>query len=136
MELGSIVATPVTGVLTTRIGCKKVILAAGIVLAAVLPLLAVLDDWLALAAALAVFGAAVGTIDVAMNLQRAAEKDIGRVPFVLAINKVDLADQWRIERGHLELVAAKGWKVLRTSAKTGEGVEEAFMILARAMASR
>jgi small GTP-binding protein len=76
------------------------------------------------------------TIDVAMTLQQAAEREIGRVPFVLAINKVDLADQWRIERGHLEMVAAKGWKVLRTSAKTGEGVEEAFMILARAMASR
>ena len=76
------------------------------------------------------------TIDVTMALQQAAEHEIGRVPFVLAINKVDLADRWRIERAHLDLVATRGWKVLRTSAKTGEGVEEAFMILARAMAAR
>ena len=36
----------------------------------------------------------------------------------------------------IEQAGELGWKVVRTSAKTGEGVEEAFLILARAMASR
>jgi small GTP-binding protein len=76
------------------------------------------------------------TIDVAWSLQQAATREIGKVPFLMALNKVDLADQWRAEHAHLDRVALDGWKVLRTSARTGEGVEEAFMILARAMAAR
>lgn len=76
------------------------------------------------------------TLDVAASLQRAAEQEIGKVPFVLALNKADLADQWQVDRGALEQAGELGWKVVRTSAKTGEGVEEAFLILARAMASR
>jgi small GTP-binding protein len=76
------------------------------------------------------------TLDVAASLQRAAEAEIGKVPFVLALNKVDLADQWQIDRDTLEQAGQWGWKIVRTSAKTGEGVEEAFLILARAMASR
>jgi small GTP-binding protein len=76
------------------------------------------------------------TLDVAASLQRAAEAEIGKVPFVLALNKVDLADQWQIDRDALEQAGQWGWKIVRTSAKTGEGVEEAFLILARAMASR
>ena len=58
------------------------------------------------------------------------------MPFVLALNKVDLADQWQVDHAALEQAGQLGWKVVRTSAKTGEGVEEAFLILARAMASR
>ena len=76
------------------------------------------------------------TLDVAASLQRAAEAEIGKVPFVLALNKVDLADEWRVDRAALEKAGEWGWKIVRTSAKTGEGVEEAFLILARAMASR
>ena len=76
------------------------------------------------------------TIDVAASLQRAAEAEIGKVPFVLALNKVDLADRWQVDKGDLERAGEWGWKIVRTSAKTGEGVEEAFLILARAMASR
>ena len=76
------------------------------------------------------------TLDVAASLQRAAEQEIGKVPFVLALNKVDLADQWQVDHAALEQAGQLGWKVVRTSAKTGEGVEEAFLILARAMASQ
>jgi small GTP-binding protein len=76
------------------------------------------------------------TLDVASSLQRAAEQEIGKVPFVLALNKIDVADQWQVDQTSLEQVGQAGWKIVRTSAKTGEGVEEAFLILARAMASR
>lgn len=81
-------------------------------------------------------GTRAETLEVAASLQRAAEKEIGKVPFVLALNKVDLADQWQVDRAALETAGELGWKIVRTSAKTGEGVEEAFLILARAMASR
>ena len=76
------------------------------------------------------------TLEVAASLQRSAEKEIGKVPFVLALNKVDLADRWQVDRGALDQAGELGWKIVRTSAKSGEGVEEAFLILARAMASR
>ncbi len=76
------------------------------------------------------------TLEVAASLQRSAEKEIGKVPFVLAINKVDLADRWQVDRGALDLAGELGWKIVRTSAKSGEGVQEAFMIHARAKASR
>lgn len=81
-------------------------------------------------------GTRKATVDVAVSLQQGVENEIGKVPFVLALNKVDLADQWQVDRGALEPVTERGWKVIRTSAKTGEGVEEAFLVLARAMASR
>jgi small GTP-binding protein len=76
------------------------------------------------------------TLDVARSLQQGAEQEIGKVPFVLALNKVDLGDRWQVDAAALEQAGELGWKVVRTSAKTGEGVDEAFLILARAMASR
>ena len=69
LGLGSITAMPVTGILTTRIGCKAVICASVLMILLTLPLLAALDGWVAMALAIAVFGAALGTVDVAMNLQ-------------------------------------------------------------------
>lgn len=79
LGLGSILAMPLTGLLTARIGCRNVILGAGALLVCVLPSLALAESWLGLALALAVFGAAVGTIDVAMNLQAViVERQSGR----------------------------------------------------------
>jgi len=69
LGLGSITAMPITGVLTTRIGCKAVITSSALLTLLTLPLLAVLDGWLAMAVAIAAFGAALGTLDVAMNIQ-------------------------------------------------------------------
>lgn len=76
------------------------------------------------------------TVQVAVNLQKTATDAVGTVPFLLAVNKVDLADQWQVDAEALSVVNDLGWKVIRTSAKTGEGVEDAFLVLARAMASR
>jgi small GTP-binding protein len=63
---------------------------------------------------------------------RAAEA-VGEVPRVFLINKSDLADQWEIEEREVEALAQQGWHVIKTSAKTGAGVEEAFTALARKM---
>jgi predicted MFS family arabinose efflux permease len=79
LGLGSIIAMPVTGILASRFGCRVVIVAASIVVALVLPLLASVDSVAALAVVLALFGASVGTVDVAMNIQAVmVEKDSGR----------------------------------------------------------
>ena len=66
--IGSVSAMIVTGPLSARFGSKPVILAGGFGLAAILPILALAPDTATLAAALLVFGAALGSIDVAMNI--------------------------------------------------------------------
>ena len=66
---GSIVAMPLSGVLAARFGCRRVIWAASLVICAALPMLAMADTVPLLAAALMLFGAGVGTVDVAINIQ-------------------------------------------------------------------
>ena len=79
LGFGSILAMPITGVMTTRYGCRAIIIGSVLVFAACLPLLAVAPTFAALAISLAVFGAAIGTVDVAMNIQAVmVEKDSGR----------------------------------------------------------
>jgi small GTP-binding protein len=71
------------------------------------------------------------TIDMARQLQAKAAGVIGRAPFILVLNKADLADQWHLDDRAIWRLAEDGWSVVRTSAKTGEGVEEAFATLTR-----
>lgn len=79
LGLGSLAAMSVSGALTSRFGCRSVILASSLVALAVLPLLAVAPEVWTMALALAVFGAGVGVLDVAMNVQAVmVEKQSGR----------------------------------------------------------
>jgi hypothetical protein len=73
------------------------------------------------------------TFDKARIIQKTAEEVIGKVPFIFLINKSDLSSEWSLNPGIIEELSAKGWTVLRTSAKTGMGVEEAFTALAKKM---
>ena len=66
---GSLCAMPFTGVLAGRFGCRSVILWAGALLIAILPGLALAATPLQLGLVLLAFGAAMGTMDVAMNIQ-------------------------------------------------------------------
>jgi hypothetical protein len=73
------------------------------------------------------------TLEAAIALQEKAEAAAGHVPFVLALNKADLASEWEVDDRALWKVAERGWPILRTSAKSGAGVEEAFLKLARSL---
>jgi|SRR5579862_4186696 len=73
------------------------------------------------------------TLDVALAIQREAEKNFGPVPFVIAINKSDLAREWEISAEREAELTGSGRTVIRTSAKTGEGVEQLFESLTKAM---
>jgi predicted MFS family arabinose efflux permease len=68
LGIGSVVAMPITGAISARFGCKPMILAGGMGLVVLLPLLAAANTAIVLAACLFAFGASVGTIDVAMNV--------------------------------------------------------------------
>ena len=75
------------------------------------------------------------TLDIARALQQKAESVIGGVPFLLLLNKADLNAQWQIDEQALRKLVDKGWRIVKTSAKTGEGVDDAFAKLAREMAA-
>jgi len=76
---GSTFSMPLTGFLTGRFGCKSVILLAAIILCLDLPLLTLMDSVAGMALALLIFGAAIGMVDVAMNVHAVVvEKASGR----------------------------------------------------------
>ena len=79
-------------------------------------------------------GTRYSTLDTAVALQKRAESVIGRVPFLLLLNKRDLDREWQVDEETLVTLADQGWRVVKTSARTGEGVEDAFTTLAQEMA--
>jgi len=74
------------------------------------------------------------TLQVALELRNTAVNLAGpQVPHYFLLNKADLEQEWEISNDDLELLRAQGIPFLKTSAKTGQGIEEAFAGLTRAM---
>ena len=73
------------------------------------------------------------TLDSAVHIQRRATDTLGPVPFIVLIKKHDRRAEWEVTDQDVAQLAQRGWSFLMSSAKTGEGVEEAFVTLARAM---
>jgi small GTP-binding protein len=78
---------------------------------------------------LVVDGTREATLETAYILQERAEDALGKIPFMLLLNKADLVDEWEIGQAAIEELRRNNWPILRTSAKTGEKVEEAFFNL-------
>ena len=77
--IGSVVAMQFTGALSARYGSKPAIVAGGLGLALILPLLSIAATPSTLALALLGFGAALGSLDVAMNIHAVeVERAAGR----------------------------------------------------------
>lgn len=68
LGVGSVLAMPLTGALCARIGTRPVIVAGGLGLVAALPLLVLAPGAGLLGLVLMLFGAALGAMDVAMNI--------------------------------------------------------------------
>jgi small GTP-binding protein len=81
---------------------------------------------------LVVDGTRRATLDTALRIQQLVVDIVGNVPFVLLLNKLDLQDEWEME-GYMHELASRGWCVVKTSAKTGVGVEEAFFALCKSI---
>ena len=78
LGIGSVLAMFITGMLSSRFGTRPVILASGFGLAVALPWLAIASTPLTLGVTLLLFGAALGSLDVAMNIHAVeVEKDAG-----------------------------------------------------------
>lgn len=65
------------------------------------------------------------TLDRIPALHKVATDSIGKAPFIILLNKSDLQSEWEIDEREEKSLAELG-PVIQTSAKTGEGVEEAF----------
>jgi small GTP-binding protein len=78
-------------------------------------------------------GARQITLDQAIEIQGRVTEATGPVPFLLALNKADLASQWEINDSRIADLEARQWKFFKTSAKDGAGVEEMFVELGRLM---
>ena len=75
------------------------------------------------------------TIEKALLLEQRARQEAGGIPFLLVLNKCDLVEEWDLDRDTESQLASKNWTILRSSAKTGEGVDEAFLKLAGKISS-
>jgi len=85
---------------------------------------------------LVVDGTRRATLDVAQDVRVKAVAAAGDVPFLVLLNKADLSASWEIDEAAIFKLVEQGWRVVKTSAKTGDGVEHAFEALARAMLAR
>jgi small GTP-binding protein len=79
---------------------------------------------------LVVDGTRAETLDRALELVEQVTTEVGPLPLVVALNKSDLIDAWQLDAAQLARLEPLGCPVLRSSAKTGLGVEEAFTALA------
>ena len=73
------------------------------------------------------------TLDLTLELQKRVAATLGPTPFILTLNKADLAPQWEVDEARINALSADHFNVVRTSAKDGTGVDEAFTQLARRM---
>jgi predicted MFS family arabinose efflux permease len=69
MGAGALIMMPITGILIQKYGSRKIMLTAVFMVALSLPLLLIMDTPLTMGGILFIFGASIGTIDVAMNAQ-------------------------------------------------------------------
>ena len=83
---------------------------------------------------LVIDGTRVGTLKEAYDLNKTAIDRVGKaIPFVAMVNKCDLDNQFEVNETDFAKLKQQGWEVFKTSAKTGEGVQEAVDALAKKM---
>ena len=75
-------------------------------------------------------GTRASSLETARELQQRTLEVIGPVPFILIVNKSDLTEQWEIDEDSLRPLIADGWEIIKSSAKAGSGVDEAFSRIA------
>lgn len=73
------------------------------------------------------------TLDNVITIQKTIGQAFHDVPYVLLMNKMDLTGQWDVQESAIDKMQQEGWDIYRTSAKTGQNVEEAYNRLASKM---
>jgi small GTP-binding protein len=71
------------------------------------------------------------TFEQLSSLRELVRSTVGDVPSLVALNKADLAEEWALTPSDEASLAGAGVHHVRTSAKSGAGVEDAFHWLAK-----
>lgn len=117
---GAISMMPVTGVLIYRFGSRMIILVASIIVAITLPLLLMMNSPVSLGVILFIFGAAIGTVDVAMNAHGVQVQNLHGKPIMSSLHGLfsaggllgSLGLGFLIKLGCSPVIAAIGLSVL------------------------
>jgi small GTP-binding protein len=70
------------------------------------------------------------TAEQLFDIRKNVIEQVGEIPSIIAINKIDLTEEWKLSPSVEKEISSRGVHAVRTSAKTGEGVEPAFQWLA------
>lgn len=74
------------------------------------------------------------TLVTAFSIQQMVENEVGDIPFYILLNKNDLTEELDITEEEIaDIQKNHNWRILRTSAKSGDKVEQAFYELAELM---
>lgn len=81
-------------------------------------------------------GTRIQSLEVMLEIKKLSDQSIGDdIPFLILVNKVDLEDEWAFTPEHEEIIKSINGDFIYTSAKTGQGVEDAFLHLTKVMLS-
>lgn len=68
-------------------------------------------------------------IEIAEDIHKTLTEFLPNIPVVCLLNKSDLTFDWKLETPEIQQLEALGLTTIRTSAKTGENVEQAFQMI-------
>jgi len=71
------------------------------------------------------------TLDQAIDIHARTKEAIDNIPIVAVVNKADLTQEWRFDQTAVDRLKRQNWPIIKSSAKLGTGVEEAFRELVR-----
>lgn len=75
------------------------------------------------------------SLTMTLDLHLRFRKILGPVPYLFLLNKWDLSGESDLEESVITEILSDGGEMIKTSAKTGDGVEEAFHRLALKISS-
>lgn len=78
---------------------------------------------------LVVDGTRRATLDVGLGIRQRITETVGDLPCLVLVNKADVESEWDVGPAALEDLGPEGTAWLKTSAKTGGGVDAAFETL-------
>lgn len=78
-------------------------------------------------------GTRKASLDVACELCKMSKVTIPDASIIVLINKSDIKDEWDLDEDDMTRLNSEGYTVIETSAKLGQGVDEAFLELTRLM---
>ncbi len=70
------------------------------------------------------------SIEIALELNKSLKELTNNAPCIFLLNKSDLKDEWKVTDEQIKTIQNE-MTIIKTSAKTGESVESAFLELAK-----